>query len=826
MSKIKEEVINQINEFTNNPTARENIKKLIMGKTKVVLENILKDIREAGALGKDDLSKKALYVKETERQIKKYDTIHSNSKKSKNRNELVEKAIDGLISTINSVYTDIQMGNRPQLPTKPYLSDVEQNKLLTEEEEEEPEKEVEVEVGTGPDRTSFEPLDPFPQGTLEDLPKSEDDAIIEITNKRPGWENYLRSKDVSINNKKSFVSRIMTDNRKNNIIFTNPVPKDNYFSGNNLNTLISNIKKISKNKNFYGKNIERAQIKLENINTVNGMKRALKSKVYVTNLLNKKQGNTFNINKNTLARIKSDIENLYAEKSVEQILEDSDDDDEEPRQPAGRPPDFTRLVPDEASVRIPKNIPLGEFATKELKIFENQLMYNMFRSQAYDNLKNKLEYKRASPNAKNQLMINEVTKLRRVNAAAYKKEVTELYKYVGKSLGINNPTKKNVVKLLTEQVGGTLKDSLDNAERIKKRGIRLEELRNLNRQLNKDEEAEFDELMKNLGTEEEDQEVDEELTVLLKKGLSLANQYTKKSVTHIATPSQRITAARDKEIEEAQQKGSLGVLPEEISAKPVAIPDVNKELLKTRQNIARLQQAKEEGKDIDESVLQDLEREKLEQENILRGKRKDKVVPVSKPSDAIGVYRPYFPNVTEGNVDAADIINTIDEQMAALRNAEIFDIPSDQNGGIGTVRNNPLLRQNKETFNRTHEGTLNDIVTWDNYAQSESFWNPAPTINQKKAMEQINYDKFINNENLVSDFLEIFNQNNNGFIDQYQSAKDTNTSALNRDVFIPPSNFYRPTKYNNFANVLNQGFLETDFLNNINYFVDIVNNTE
>lgn len=822
MSKIKKEVINQINEFTNDNTARENIKKLIMGKTKEVLENILQDIRQAGALGGDETNKKILYEKEIGRQVKKYNVIYDNSKKSKNRNELVEKVIDRLLPIVNGIRISLQSGQMPQLPTKPFLTDVEMNRLMGEEEE------VEVEVKTQPESSEylFEPLDPYEGSSLEDLPKSENDAINELRNRRSGWKKYLRSKDVNINNKKSFVSRIMADNRKNNIIFTNPVPKDKYFSGDNLELLISNIEKISKNKNFYGRNVERAEITEENIDTVAGLKRALKGKVYVTNLLNKKQGNTYNINKNTLARIKTDIENLYSEKSVEQILEGDDEDEEEIKQPAGRPAGFTRLVPDEASVRIPKNIPLGEFAVKELKIYENQLMYNMFRSQAYDNLKNKLEYKRATPNAKNQLMINEVSKLARINAAAYKKEVSELYKYVGKNLGVNNPTKKRVIKLLTEQAKGTLKDSLDNAERVTQRGIRLEELRNLDRQLNKDEEAEFDELIKNLGNEEEDQEIDEELIKLLKKGLSLASQYTKKSVTHIATPSERISAARVKEIEEAQQKGSVEVLPEEISAKPVAIPDVNKELLKTKQDIARLQAAKKEGRDIDESALQDLEREKLEQENILRGKRKDKVVPVSQPSDAIGVYRPYFPNVTEGNVDAADIINTIDEQMAALRNAEIFDIPSDQNGGIGTVRNNPLLKQNKETFNRTHEGTLNDIVTWDNYAQSESFWNPSPTINQKKAMEEIKYNKFINDENLVSDFLEIFNQNNNGFMDQYQSAKDTNTSALNRNAFIPPSNFYKPTKYNNFANVLNQGFLETDFLNNINYFVDIVNNTE
>lgn len=652
-----------------------------------------------------------------------------------------------------------------------------------------------------------------PPETERELPDTEDDALEALKKRNNIWKNYLRSPDVNKINKQSFIFRVMADNRKNNFIFISPTPEKVKLTPENIELIIQNIDKLSKNKNFYGENVE--LFTLSDIpQNVNAMKNALKGNIFVTSLFAKKQGNSNHIKNINLDRIKAELRDIYSQEAQEGELERELGGEEPEGDKPGRKPNYTRLTPYPDKVRLPGNKQLDEILINELGVYESKLKYNMFAHEAYEEIKDTLQYQQAPPNAKDQMLINQITSLANKNKKLYNKEVENLYNYLGTQLGLGKTTKAKLIKKLTEQLGGITPDEIaQNRNEVNQQGVRFEELK-MKDTITKEEEKELDDLMKYYKKEVENQEINEEILELMKKGLSVASQYTNRKITSNMAPQPRITKKQRIEVEQAQKTEAL---PEKVIERPVAIPDVNKELLNVKQKVAQIEKAKAEGKDYNQEELETLKREQQEQENILRGKRKDKIVPVSQPSEAIGVYRPYFKNDTEQNVEESGLIDSYEEHMISLRNAEIFDIPTDQTGGIGTVKTNILIKQNQDTFNRVNDGTMADMVTWDNYAQSENFWNPEPIINQSKAKEYINNYDFVNNEVLVKEFLEIFNNNNNGFMDQYQPAKETNNM---RNIYMPPADYVEPTPYSKFADVVNQGYLETDFLSNVNYFIN------
>ena len=802
MSKIVEELKSKIELIGESSSNIAILSDLMDGKANEVLGGIASKIKQSSKIGKTTKEKKELQKAETQKYIDNWSDVLDRLKKERKGKEKdivlnkISSTINNLLNDINDISNAIETGKKLTIDPNKYT--------------------FKVSVGVAPAAGQMVTRgEVIKAGVM-----TEDQAIDSLKKGGKEWKEFLRSKDVSGDSKQSFISRLMADNRKNNFIFVNPTPKKSKLTGKPLNQIIANIEKLQKDKNFYGEGVERFEIE-EAPKTIAEVKKALKGNIKVRDLTKASQAQKQLINGKSLARIRADLGSFFKMRTAEQILEDEDDDDEPEIGPRPGPkPAFTQLKPSPEGVKLPKNKKISEIIRNELSIYEGKLRMNMFRSQAYDNIKNNIRYKKGTPNEKNQLMINEINRLAKDPKNKYKEQVEELYKYMGKSLNIEKPTKANVIKKLLKEELAQAKVS-DIEKVINDAAVnrnRLEELRNKPRgKLTKEEKDEFSKLFENINKMEEDAEVGEIILQTIKNGLSLANQYTKRHVTDVATPSERISAEREKEIEEAQKKGSLEVLPEEIKAKPVALPNINEELVKVKKEIAEAKKEKGKDKDIDHGKLEDLKEKERELENQLRGKRKDRPRPVAKPSEKQGIFRPYYPNVTQKNVDEAQILSNLDEQMLSLHNAEIFDIPSDNTGGLGTSDTNFLVKDNQETYNRTHEGSLDDFITWNNYAQNPSFWNGVPEINKESAMKEIKFDKFINDETVVMDFLELFNKEENGLQDQYQPPKETNVF---RDQYMPPSNYYKPTPYSNFANTVNMGFLHTQFYDNVNFFLN------
>jgi len=790
MSSEREKQINEAGQSSANIFM---LNDLFDGKIDIVLNSIANDIEKAGQLGKskkDQLANRQAKIKDI---MDNWQDVLNRGSKYPN----IKTVVEALLQDINEV-AKVAEGGQFKINKKKYKID---------------EQEFEVEL------TADKP----PQAMAEAIiPKSAEDEAIESIKKKGNnkWKDFLRNKNISDENKQSFISRVMNDNKRNNMIFLNPVPKKALFKNKkNLDNYINQLDKVRKNKNFYATldESEIASVQFPDKNNVKSYKSLIsKNKINVYDLREKTQGQKL-IKMKNLEMLKSSLTLNYQEKTVEQLLEG---EDEPVKIKVGAKPGFTKLKPNTAGIQLPHNKPLREVILNEMKVYENQLKNNMFRAEAFDRIKDTMEYKKASPNEKNQLLINSigVVSNRSKNKKLYYNELEQLYKYVGKNLGIKNPSKKNVIKALEKNnINVTQEEINDNIELVDYMKQRKTELLNKEKYLSQDERDELDDIMRNVNRMSEEAETQYNALESIKKGLSLARQFTKKATSNIQTPTDRITAQKEAEIEQAQKTGSLGVLPEQIKAEPVAIPDINKELLTVKQKILNLNKQKKENKEIDENELKSLEYQQYNLENQIRGKRKDKVKPVAKESEKIGAFRPYYPNVTEQNVQDADILATLDEHLLSLHNVQVFDIPSDNTGGLGTSKNNPLVKDNVDHFNNVNNGVLNDIYSWDNYAQDENFWKGEPVINQVEANKQIKYDNFINNNEMVTEFLTMFNKNNNGFIDEYQPAKETNTF---RDQYMPSSNFYKPTPYSNFADVKNQGFLETDFLNNVNFFVN------
>lgn len=768
---------------------------LANGKINIVLQAIAKEIVDAGKLGKskqDQLTNRQAKIK----------TMLDNWQDVLNRSSeypKVKKLVEALLQDINEIAQDPE-GKKP--------IKIDKNKYKIDEEQ------TTAEVGVNPQG----PLETLTQAVAQDAEQQAIDSIKQ--NKNLDWENFLKNKNISEDLKQSFISRIMNENKKNNMIFLNPVPKKGFFNNKaNVDNLIKQLRKVQKNKNFYDDNIEPAQVSLPSQLSATKMKEILKNNgIIIYDLFKTKQGNSELVKKSEIPKIATSIKLNFQEKTVEQILEGADEPEQE-QQKKGRKPTFTQLKADPSSIQLPKNKPLSEVILNELGIYESQLKANMFKSQAYDKIKNTPQYQKATPNEKNQLLINAIGGQVQKNRKKYNEEVKKLYAYVGNKMGISKPTKQKVIKKLSSGIAkataGDLEALSEEVEYMKKRRT---EIMAKDKDASAQEIRELDDIMKNLKGFEDEAERGEAILQNIKSGLSLAKQFTQKGVTTYTAPIQRILKEKEEEIEKAQKEGAFSALPEEVTAEPVALPDINKELLSVKTKTAQIEQNKQNKKPYDEAELESLKIQQLNLENQLRGKRKDKPVPVAKESDKIGAYRPYFPNVTEQTVQDAEILASLEQMENSLNNFQVFDIPSDNTGGLGTSKNNFLVKDDVETWNRVNDGTLRDIWSWDNYAQDEQkFWEGRPVIDEITAQRQIKYNNFINNSEMVTEFLEMFNKNNNGFIDEYQPPEETDKF---RNIYMEPSNFYKPTPYSNFANVKNQGFLETDFLNNVNFFVN------
>ena len=765
---------------------------LANGRVDIVLQKIAKDIETAGKLGKTKTSQ----LENRQAQIKKLldnwqDVLNRGSKYP-----TIKKLTEALLQDINQV-AKVAEGGTFKIDKSRYKID---NEEL---------QDFEIELKPQPSS----PLETLTTAILSDT--TEDEAINSIKEtKNMKWVNFLENKNIDNQLKQSFISRVMTENKKNNMIFLNAVPKKDFFNNKeNLNNLIKQLKKVQKNPNFYNDQTERAEVVMPTKQSINALQQALKnSKINLYDLTKKTQGYSL-LKESEKAKILASINDNYLEKTVEQILAG----EEEPiKIKTGKKPGFTQLKADPEKIRLPENIPLKEVILKELNIYEDQLKYNTFKSLAYDKIKDSPAYKKATPNEKNQLLINAIGGMAEKNKKEFSVEVDKLYNYVGKSLGISKPTKIKVIKKLKEGVAEStvkqLEEAILDVNYMKQRRSEIM----AKDKATKEETDELDTIMANIKAFEEEAEKAEKILNQVKKGLSLAQEFTKKKVTAYSAPSVRITQAKTEEIEQAQKAPAL--LPQEIEPEPVALPDINKELLNVKTKTAEIEQKKQNKKPYDQAELETLKIQQLNLENQLRGKRKDKPVPVAKESDTIGAYRPYFPNVTQENVLNANILESIEAMADSLNNFEVFDIPSDNTGGLGTSKNNFLVKDNQKNWIATHDGTLKDIWSWDNYAQDEQkFWQGRPEIDEITAQRQIKYNEFINNDELVTEFLEMFNKNNNGFIDEYQPPEETDKF---RNIYMEPSNYYKPTPYSNFADVKNQGFLETDFLNNVNYFVN------
>jgi len=765
---------------------------LANGRVDIVLQKIAKDIETAGKLGKTKESQ----LQNRQAQIKKLldnwqDVLNRGSKYP-----TIKKLTEALLQDINQV-AKVAEGGTFKIDKSRYKID---NEEL---------QDFEIELKPQPSS----PLETLTTAILSDT--TEDEAINSIKEtKNMKWVNFLENKNIDNQLKQSFISRVMTENKKNNMIFLNSVPKKEFFNNKeNLNNLIKQLKKVQKNPNFYNDQTERAEVVMPTKQSINALQQALKnSKINLYDLTKKTQGYSL-LKESEKAKILASINDNYLEKTVEQILAG----EEEPiKIKTGKKPGFTQLKADPEKIRLPENIPLKEVILKELNIYEDQLKYNTFKSLAYDKIKDSPAYKKATPNEKNQLLINAIGGMAEKNKKEFSVEVDKLYNYVGKSLGISKPTKIKVIKKLKEGVAEStvkqLEEAILDVNYMKQRRSEIM----AKDKATKEETDELDTIMANIKAFEEEAEKAEKILNQVKKGLSLAQEFTKKKVTAYSAPSVRITQAKTEEIEQAQKAPAL--LPQEIEPEPVALPDINKELLNVKTKTAEIEQKKQNKKPYDQAELETLKIQQLNLENQLRGKRKDKAVPVAKESDTIGAYRPYFPNVTQENVLNANILESIEAMADSLNNFEVFDIPSDNTGGLGTSKNNFLVKDNQKNWIATHDGTLKDIWSWDNYAQDEQkFWQGRPEIDEITAQRQIKYNEFINNDELVTEFLEMFNKNNNGFIDEYQPPEETDKF---RNIYMEPSNYYKPTPYSNFADVKNQGFLETDFLNNVNYFVN------
>lgn len=179
-------------------------------------------------------------------------------------------------------------------------------------------------------------------------------------------------------------------------------------------------------------------------------------------------------------------------------------------------------------------------------------------------------------------------------------------------------------------------------------------------------------------------------------------------------------------------------------------------------------------------------------------------------------YRPMFPNITEKNLDTLDILDSVEEHMRNLRNADIFDIPTDQTGGNGAAKTNDLIRMNEIQFNLSHAGKLSDERNAFNYAWDDAFYKPVPIVDEKEAVVELNTEDFLNNNNAILDYLEKYDRGDNGFMPSTQTKEE---QKIKRNIYMRSSNYHEPTPYSKFDNTVNQGMLKTDFEKNVNYFL-------
>jgi hypothetical protein len=185
---------------------------------------------------------------------------------------------------------------------------------------------------------------------------------------------------------------------------------------------------------------------------------------------------------------------------------------------------------------------------------------------------------------------------------------------------------------------------------------------------------------------------------------------------------------------------------------------------------------------------------------------------VAKTTDKVGELRPHFRNPTEENV--REISDRVTEQD--FTNWQIFDVPSDFTGQ-GTSKTNPLIDGNRIQYNLSHAGSVNDFL--DSYLLKEgpenveNFYREHKNI-QSGAVAQHMKETKRNKEE--EEFLQSFNKGANGLFPVIQTKEEKGNF---KNIYQTPGNFVGGTLYP-FQDTANTGLYVTDFLDNLNYFIE------
>lgn len=380
------------------------------------------------------------------------------------------------------------------------------------------------------------------------------------------------------------------------------------------------------------------------------------------------------------------------------------------------------------------------------------VLYKSFAERAYDNLKKKWRYQNANVEDKREMLWTEMVRLR---DAGYKRDAKALVKYK-RAIGEERMYKayQNATKTETSTQAP----------------LQTTESTNLS--------TEAREVVDALQGADEDKEIE----VVNRTPISILNQITNYFKRLYSGGTGDTTKS---EIESGEQntddtKNNL---------------DTDNIDMNQNQNYTKIPVQYDKEKDSSKKPVRD----------------KDLTLKANAPT-----YRPMFPNITEENLDSLDILDSVEEHMRNLRNADIFDIPSDQNGGNGTAKTNDLIRMNEIQFNLSHAGKLSDERNAFNYPWDDAFYKPVPIIDEKEAVAELNTEDFLNNNNAILEYLEKYDRGDNGFMPSIQTKEE---QKIKRNIYMPSSNYYEPTPYSKFDNTVNQGMLRTDFEKNVNYFL-------
>jgi len=683
---------------------------------------------------------------------------------------------------------------------------IEKEKIIKEEiEKEKQQKAEEPEKEKEPEKAEPEKVEEQPK--LENI-----DTILQNFLNGEGWANDFR--DLDKEKQREFLSALEKDSANKNIIILNAVPKAKQLSKTRLDDIVK-ILNEARRKNYFQDSPTRITISKEDLYKKGTDKDKRISLVELRSILGKNQKNVKmidllgDVDKQTPSQIIKDknkeqvykaLEAFYPESTIEERLAALSGEQFEPKTPARQRKKFEQLP--KAELTQQKSI------VDQLKEAENELIKNTLRPKAIEELSKTDIYKTSNKPEREQLIQNKINDFK-ANDINFIDELNELYAIVGRAFDSRVKTKEETLRIL------------DQRDQELTAFVELAEGSNefINEQLAKEEYLRDEQALQDAQSNIAEQnakikKLEPQFTKAL-KALKTAKTFSKMEYVSGRAPKERISAEKSKEVEQSVEGTAYQkVLPKYIE-KTAKLPNIP-ELLKSKKQRQAVLKKKDVRTPAEEAELEQIPLEISKLENVKRGMRKIKDVPVSKPSTKQGKIRPFYKNVTEGNLLKYHVLQTEEEFNKVIRNADVFDIPND-NTGVGNSRQNPMVRDNEEHYNRTHEGTLNDIVSWDNYAQSENFWKPEPTVNIKKANEQLFYDNLQNDETRINQLLQKFNKDDNGFIDQYQQAEETNKFKM---AYIPPSNYYKPTLFNKFADAQNQTGTHTGFLNNVNYFLN------